>query len=415
MNVERLKRLVEYFINNRTWNNDPSYVSILVVEEFLKRKCQEYKDKTEAYVNHLSRLLNKKLVIKNRYVEASLPLEFISFSLVHLEHIIHYVIIDGKNEDKAVTWQRKDEFGNIVRYENDILDNDLETKKYQEFLKDFTSHYGGIPTNLGLDVFFTSVDDDKDNYHFVTTVNDSEACHECCFSCKKKKGVISISYNDESVKDFLNEELIGIMYAALKVDITCFPKKWQQEIKNMDIAVRLGLEKEKEKQIDEFRKIQIDRIMKAYQLIKEAMVLLNNAKMDLNFERLKVDNIREIIFKNQGLPNSEGYIEFEDFFKNSMILRMLDLSELDLTNVDIRGIDFSGTNIHINPQTIYNRDMSYVNAKGLKFSPFADSFLDVIIDGAIITDHEAAINLDTVRSYNDETIIKHDYIDVWKL
>ena len=39
-----------------------------------------------------------------------------------------------------------------------------------------------------------------------------------------------------------------------------------------------------------------------------------------------------------------------------MILRMIDLSTIDLTNVDIRNMDFSGTNIQINPQTIYNKE-----------------------------------------------------------
>lgn len=107
-----------------------------------------------------------------------------------------------------------------------------------------------------------------------------------------------------------------------------------------------------------------------------------------------------------------GYIEFEEFFKNNMVLRMLDLSKLDLTNVDIRGMDFSGTNIHIDPQKVYNNDLSYVNATDVKFSPFFDSFQDVVLDGTIINDYEANINLSLVRSYNGDTYISKDVVRV---
>ncbi len=416
MNIKRLRWILEYFINNKDFNDNPNYISILVVEEFLRRKCLEYKEKTETYVNHLNKLLKKEWHVSDRFVNNTLELECDAFNFSKMQ-VTHYklTVMNNINGPDILFMEYWDDFRKSICHNTDMLINDPATTEYQNFLKDFESHFGGISSNLGLDVFFTSTNDDSNSYSFVTTINDSEACHESCFDCKKRNGQISISYNDESIKDFLNEELIGKMYAALKIDISCFPEKWQQEIKNMDVAIRLGLEKEKEKQIDEFRKLQIDRIMKAYKLIKEAMQLLNNAKMDLNFERLKIDNLREIIFKNNALPNSDGCIEFEDFFKNNMILKMLDLSQIDLTNVDIRGIDFSGTNIHIDPQTVFNKDMSYVNARGLKFSPFTDFFDDVIIDGAIITDHEANINLDTVGSYNDETIIKHYHIDVWKL
>ena len=93
-----------------------------------------------------------------------------------------------------------------------------------------------------------------------------------------------------------------------------------------------------------------------------------------------------------------------------MILRMLDLSQLDLTNVNITYMDFSGTNIHINPQTIYNKDMTGVNAIGVHFSPFRDNFDDVILNGALINDYEAMIDLSKLRSYDANTIIKKEVV-----
>lgn len=51
--------------------------------------------------------------------------------------------------------------------------------------------------------------------------------------------------------------------------------------------------------------------------------------------------------------------------------------------------------------------MTNVNALGLKFSPFKleDQFADVILDGTVIDGIEAMIDLNTVKSYNNQTVI----------
>ncbi len=86
---------------------------------------------------------------------------------------------------------------------------------------------------------------------------------------------------------------------------------------------------------------------------------------------------------------------------------MLDLSGINFNNVDIRGMDFSGSNAIIHPQLIYNKDMTNVNATGIEFSPFKpeDRFNGVALDCAIITSYNAMIDLTTIRSYNNQTII----------
>ena len=48
--------------------------------------------------------------------------------------------------------------------------------------------------------------------------------------------------------------------------------------------------------------------------------------------------------------------------------------------------------------------MTNVNAKGIHF-PFYFSFEDTILDGCIIDDWEAMIDLDRVKSYNNSTYI----------
>lgn len=206
-----------------------------------------------------------------------------------------------------------------------------------------------------------------------------------------------------------SEEDIGKMLIQLKVDISSFSEKEQEEIKQLYISKIGELEKEEEDRLREFREIQINRIMLAYQKFKEIAELLNDTKMDLKFDKIKINNLENIIFKNNGNPTEIGYIEFDDFFKNNMLLRMLDLSQLDLTNVNITNMDFSGTNIHIDPQIIYNKDMTNVNAFGVEFS-ILDSFDGVILDGAKINDWNAMIYLEKLKSYNSSTIIRNDVL-----
>lgn len=52
-------------------------------------------------------------------------------------------------------------------------------------------------------------------------------------------------------------------------------------------------------------------------------------------------------------------------------LKYIDLSLVDFTNVKVSGIDFRGCNVeHINPQTVYNRDLRGCNFEGMYISPF---------------------------------------------
>lgn len=215
---------------------------------------------------------------------------------------------------------------------------------------------------------------------------------------------------NSEVTKFLNKDLLDALYPCIKVGPSGLSKRVQEELRQIELANRTKLSKEMQSNLVSLKEQQIAKLMRAYQLIKEATELLDGIKGTLDFEPIKLENIASVVFKNGGTPTANGYVEFEDFFKNNAILRMLDLSMLDLTNVDIRGMDFSGTNIHIDPQIIYNKDMTNVNADGIKFSPFNDSFENVILNGAIITDKEANIDLNTVQSYDSRTVIKKETI-----
>jgi len=219
------------------------------------------------------------------------------------------------------------------------------------------------------------------------------------------KNTRSVCFRNDMCKQFLNESQIANLYSNIEVDVSGFSQELQEEMMKYENYYKLQLQNNQSEEIEKVKRLQMQRVLECYKQFKEAVTSLNNLKMDIDIEKIKLDDINNIFFKNNGLPNENGYIEIADLFKDNMVLRMIDLSIIDLTNVDIRGMDFSGTNIHINPQNVYNKDMTCVNAVGLKFSPFTDKFDDVILNGTIIDDWKAMIVLDKLKSYDEHTII----------
>ena len=222
-----------------------------------------------------------------------------------------------------------------------------------------------------------------------------------------KRGLVSgIRFNDKKDYDgdFNKSEIKKYLDTYLIRDLTqtpSFDKKHEMT----------PIEKEEIKEnLEDVRKKQMERLLLAKQKLKEAAELFNDLDSKTSFDKIKIDNLRQLIFKNNGQVGENGFIEFDDFFRDNELLRIIDLSDLDLENVDITNMDFSGTNIHIDPQTIYNKDMTGVNALDVHFSPFLDSFDDVILDGTKINDKEAIIDLDKVKSYNEDTIIEQGAI-----
>lgn len=430
MEYFNLESTIENF-NNGIIPQKEGYISLLTLEAFYKAKWREYIQKLEAYQNHVSDLLEKDCRVRVNSLHIQIcwnsVFDFNNVDEIHNGlHILNFSfsgIIECQHLVCGKGWQKNQNY-------QEILENDVETLEFRKyinyFMKVYSKHLITFNSNYGLNLqlsflnnmFKILLSDVQFNEHNPYPESFMELdCESYAKTFYKFYYLKDLLNNTQEVdisdlgKEIINEEMIGKLYTSTTVDISTLPKRLQDEIRNFAVVHNLGLEEEKAREIKSLQVMQIDRIKKAYEYFKMATELLNSAKTDLSFEKIVLED-NKIFFKNNGLPNEKGYIEIEDFFKNNMILRMLDLSKVDLTNVDIRGIDFSGTNIHIDPQTIYQKDMTNVNCYGVKFSPFSDSFQDVILDGTIINDREANIDLSKVKSYNEQTKILHEVIDM---
>ena len=399
--------------------NDKQLIPYFILENYFKNKYSLILKKSDEFIDYMSSYFDvKKEKVSNRKGRFFQPDGSTIFE-IELDENKYYSISFLPNGDIKLYLYKIDKSESYFEAKADVKSKMFKraekTKEFAELLKNMQDipirHEKNLQTNsdnvLGIEF------DDPSAIYFKLYHKKDDA-NAIPYSYRAKPFYYNcITVNGDKHwfdnQKYTEEEVVKEL-SMLKVDISSFSKEEQEKINQFYIANMLNLEQANEEKAKEFREIQINRIMLAYQKFKEIAELLNDTKMDLNFDRIKMDNLATIIFKNNGNPTEKGYIEFDDFFKNNMVLRMLDLSELDLTNVNITNMDFSGTNVHIDPQSIYNRDMSGVNATGVHFSPFNDSFDNVTLDGALINDREAMIDYNNLESYDDNTIVKKENI-----
>ena len=83
---------------------------------------------------------------------------------------------------------------------------------------------------------------------------------------------------------------------------------------------------------------------------------------------------------NQLFIRAGDHLEILPWYLENNLLPVINLSTNTFDNVKVSGIDFTGTNANIDPQTVYNKDMSHGIYDGLNFT--MKNFDGVNTDGA---------------------------------
>ena len=132
------------------------------------------------------------------------------------------------------------------------------------------------------------------------------------------------------------------------------------------------------KSLEEARKKLIEENKRKVQEKINELVKLLDATEKLGIEPKKLYGMIPI-GREELLVNIDDHYEINRNFVEN--LRFFNLSLIDFTNVKVSGIDFRGSAARINPQTVYNKDLSDCNFEGIFISPFVD-FSGVNIKGA---------------------------------
>ena len=111
----------------------------------------------------------------------------------------------------------------------------------------------------------------------------------------------------------------------------------------------------------------------------------------------KLDIEEDILIINVG-----DHKEINPLFKD--YLSMINLEYISFKNVKVSGLDFAYSNADINPQEVYNKDMSNGNYSGIDFN--ISSFDGVNICGSIFTDCLMEFSMLTIdKAIKDEYTI----------
>lgn len=107
--------------------------------------------------------------------------------------------------------------------------------------------------------------------------------------------------------------------------------------------------------------------------------------------KYKLEPPRDFIYVENGIRKIS--IKYSDY------LRFYNLLMIDFTAVDVRGLDFSGSSLAlINPQTVYNKDMSNGNFCDVTFSTY--DFNGVNTSNAVFNDEFVLANQDNILKKN---------------
>lgn len=220
----------------------------------------------------------------------------------------------------------------------------------------------------------------------------------------KKTGMVYYVYGNKllEISAFYHQFLKGRKIVQIKDNIgEILTKNEFKNLNNDEIKKALEEEKERQKQEKEQeeknRKDQeIKRLKEELQREKEKILQFKkeqeerskNArkKIEEGFRELrenKGSSVAGLIIEDLFIKVG-GHREFSSLYINN--IKIIDLSYADFTNVKVSGIDFCGTNVTfsnatLNPQTVYNKDLSDCNFEGIFISPFVD-FSGVNIKGA---------------------------------
>lgn len=153
----------------------------------------------------------------------------------------------------------------------------------------------------------------------------------------------------------------------------------------------------------------VDKAYLSYQKIKENRKLKDSIKEKKTI--LPIELLKEIEC------NSNRHYIIRQEYKHH--LQDYDLSKISFDNVDIREIDFSGTNIkstNIDPQTVYNKDLSNCNfsvdednSKDYIFN-YSTDFTEVKLNGTnMYNPHPCFLNSTIYNAYIDSDTLLPDY------
>ena len=239
------------------------------------------------------------------------------------------------------------------------------TGTYEELVYDYT---GSLDINMNFDHNIIKI---NNTYYYITPFEAIRITK--LFKDKKFDWTTSIMEVTDSILSFEEFRSRILNNKDFMDNIREQVKKLKKERyqKHLEETKRIKEQEEKLKRLK--RKKEILQTMS--NLMKELKELDSGVSDKLDSDRLEIEEDILLIDVDDHKEINPVFIEY---------LSLIDLQFISFKNVKVSGIDFSYSNARINPQEVYNKDMSNGNYSGLDFNIF--NFEGVNIKGSKFID-----------------------------
>lgn len=190
----------------------------------------------------------------------------------------------------------------------------------------------------------------------------------------QKKYISKDFYNQlkkelEEQKERLKQERLGLIKQMSKEEIELRRQELEEQLKTEEVEGKI------KKEVLEKKKLYYLR------MVAQITQQLLSFEQDDSFKTIKKT---EKITEDALFEWVDDHKEIRKEFLVCNMLRHYDLAYISFDHVKVSGIDLSYTNAEINPQTVYNKDMSEGNYSGLNFT--LKDFTGVFLENSIFDD-----------------------------
>ena len=238
--------------------------------------------------------------------------------------------------------------------------------------------------------------DPKSQYKKVGKIED--VCYDEHFIYNKQKGSIRFMYNDMAidVTEYYESVLKDKKDITISGNIRKISSKsefcqinpdeidritTEEKVKNLQIIAEQNRIKVK-RDLAAARKLAVEKEKLRKKKLAESTSMMEKA-MAMREENSKADEERPRAKVQIPFIKVDDHLEIPEEYLDK--LKDIDLTLIDFTNVKLAGINFEGCNIGtLNPQIIYQKDLSGCNFTGVVMSPSSD-YEGVIINGCTFT------------------------------
>lgn len=318
----------------------------------------------------------------------------------HFSSDYYYFKLNGDSVVSAIPLESMDNRNNydfiISNYCEEITDSIILLRDYKDFKTSTSKDIKLLGSNfllninsycMGLSLYSgdNEVFNVEKSYYFNTNDYKTDSALILNNFKENEKDIMNNSY--VNINDLPNWCIDGIYEYSNRNFFNRIKHRFNKTILSSDIIDRL----KQQERLSEKKQQDIDLLIdEASKLIKKASLLFNED----DYKRFVFDDYSILFEKN------DDHLEIRKQF--IPLLKYIDLSLVPFDNVKVSGIDFTDSNVYIDPQKIYNKDLSnctFGDADKMDNSiPFSlyTNFSGVDLSGTVINDPntEFKYNLD---------------------